>query len=218
MLITFINIAHLLDKLPTNVVQKNFQTHLIEKYEGISKEELQFLTSIETKNKELFDYFYQDDYINEGFFKNTRIFEDKMSNNQKIQFLLNFLELKYKLVSPTTLKLIFTELGIGQDLSNNEYPDLMRTVFNKEHLNLTCWKDRAIFKNFLQGKENIFDIDSDMPIDEKERIAREEQEKENLNVMFPDVSKKSKLVINAEKQISNKEAVTGEKMSAALDF
>ncbi len=178
-----------LDKITLKKDVKEYNKQFIEKYEGLSKDEIKLLASIEKKDQELFDYFYLEKSVNADFFTNTRIFDDKMSQNDKIDFLLNYLELKYKLITPSSIKHMFKELGMGTDLPSNEYSDLMITIFGKENLNLKFWRDRELMKNFFKGKENIHEIE-------------EQNNKENLDNLFPDVSNKPKIKI-AENTNSN---------------
>lgn len=125
-----------------------------------------------------------------------------MSNNEKIAYLLDYLELKYKLITPSAMEHIFKELGIGQEIQSQEYPDLMRSLFGKENLNLKTWKDRAFLKNFLQGKENIFDVTDDIPKEERVNDKQSKKKLETQNNMedFPDVSKKPKMKIEEKSE------------------
>lgn len=104
---------------------RDYNKQFIEKYDGLSKNEIKYLASIEQKVQELYDYFYLEKSINDDFFTSTRILEDKMSQNEKIEFLLNYLELKYKLIISSSIKHMYRKLRMGTDLPSNEYSDLM---------------------------------------------------------------------------------------------
>lgn len=116
-----------------------------------------------------------------------------MSQNDKIEFLLNYLELKYKLITPSSIKHMFKELQMGTDLPSSECSDLMNIIFGKENLNLKFWRDRELLKNFLKGKENIHEIN--------------EIEENNTSIenQFPDVSNKPKIPIEQSNTKTQKE-------------
>ncbi len=183
---------YLVDKTILKRDIKDYNKNFIEKYEGLSKDEIKLLACIEQKDQELFDYFYVEKSVNSDFFTNTRLFDEKMSQNDKIEFLLNYLELKYKLITPSSIRNMFKELGMGSDLPSNEYTDLMMAVFGKENLNLKFWRDRELMRNFFKGKENIHDI-------------IEQNQNENVGELFPDVSNKPKKEIPEYSYTNNKE-------------
>mmetsp|Transcript_2681 Transcript_2681/g.2747 ORF Transcript_2681/g.2747 Transcript_2681/m.2747 type:complete len:229 (-) Transcript_2681:79-765(-) len=204
------------NKLPTKTILRDYKQPFIEVYEGSSKEDLKYLANLEPQDYELFDYFFSDNFVSKDFFSNSKLFNDKMSNNEKLNYLLDYLEHKYLLITPSAMKHVCSSLGISTGLDDKEYLDLMNGIFGKESINLRAWKDRAAFKNFLKGKENINEISEDeakeiQALLEQKKKQRDEKEKKLLsskeNVkkneiaeLFPDISNRSKNLLKEEKE------------------
>lgn len=176
------------------------------------------LAFIDPKDEALCDYFYPDSYVSKDFFVNSNAFDEKMSEKEKQNFLITYLELKYILITPTTIKHVFKEIDMPVDLQEHEYPEMMITVFGKECLNLKSSKDRILFKNFLEGKEVETVQQEDIKKEEelrkyddkiKDKLCPYNKIKKDIEdkiafEMFPNVANKEKEKINnSQKQADN---------------
>ena len=113
------------DILATNTIYANYEKPFVKEFEGCSKNEIFDLAMMKNEEKEIFNYFYPENYIHNGFFENSRVFNDKMSKNEKIEYLTNYLELNYCLITPTIMKHILKRSGITNEVDDNDFSDLM---------------------------------------------------------------------------------------------
>ena len=141
-------------KLPINKQIKDYEKTLLDKYEGTSSDDLKTLACIENKDKETFDYFYPERSLTKNFFTNTNVFDEKMSQNEKADYLVEYLSVKYRLLTPTSMRHVFRLLGLDGELGSSEYPEMMVALFGKENLDLSSESDKEMMRNFIKGKES----------------------------------------------------------------
>lgn len=163
------------NKLPnvkSNLSQSEFQKQFIDKYENINTKDLKEMIGLNKREKEVFDIYYKNKFINEDFFKEANEFNDNMSQEEKSEFIVEYLRKKYTLITPNILEQIFKEIDFNHGLNSNEFDDFIRLIFEKDVINLNLDKDKKGLKNLLLGRE-ITAVDEEYT--------------------FPDVGKKKKI-------------------------
>jgi hypothetical protein len=163
-----------IQQIPTNEVKQNFQEEFVESFKNFKVDEIKNMMYLNPKEEIKFDFmFNKADVINDDFFKNNNIFNDKASVEEKIEFMIDFIESTYEIVTPKILKQIFEELLgiINLDMSEDDYESMIYQMFNKYQINLKDKHDKNVFINFLN--ESF------------------EQESEEIKNVLPSVNKSS---------------------------
>jgi hypothetical protein len=142
-------------KLPlynTGENQKYKDQDFIEVFNNVKTSELKNMMYLDNDDSKKFDYFInKQEYVDQDFFTKSKVFSSKMNEQNKIDYLLDYLENTYGVVTPKNLRTIFEEfLGMGQTgLSNEDYENIIEFNFNKLQINLKDSRDRSSFKEFL---------------------------------------------------------------------
>lgn len=136
---------------------------------------------INKNQQEFFNYMYPKDHISKEFFESSKLFKNSMSPLEKAEYIINFLESKYLLITPIVLKDVFNIIGVDEGFKDSEYLDLMYSIFGKESLNLRNWRERAIFKNFLTNEKDIQQINDEEKVKTDFENMMNERRKKSMN-------------------------------------
>lgn len=163
---------------------------------------------INQKDHELFNYMYPKDSISNDFFYSSKLFKNSMSPLEKAEYIINYLESKYLLITPIVLRDVFRLIGVQEELAETEYLNLMNSIFGKESINLRNWRERAIFKNFLTNEKDIHKINNEEKVKSDFDNMMNQRNGENLkddlfdDDLFPKLNKNKEVV--DEKKSSEK--------------
>lgn len=146
-----------------------FKKSFIKTYKNTPKQELKSQINIAT-NDDYFDYVYKQNIITEDFLEESNLFSDKRKEEEKINFLLQFLKEKYLLITPKILKQIFSDIGISKNFSTiDEYTEMIQFISKKSTINLLNMRDLVRFKNVLLGRD--VDYEENLPDVNKNEIV-----------------------------------------------
>lgn len=136
----------------------NYKKEILRILNDKSAEDVKELLNLNSKEQEMFDYYYKDDYITEDFFNNINEFDKNMSEENKADYMINYMKEKYLLITPKIMINVFNEFGINFELETNlneEMKNFFYILFNKEALNLSNNKDISLLKSFILGNNSM---------------------------------------------------------------
>ena len=111
---------------------------------------------IKNKDTELFDYMYNNNTTNiitENFFIKSNVFHNELSQSEKINYLIEYLNKIHKVLSAVSIHKIFADLQIDFGFTEQDYENIFKVLFNKPYINLCCEKDKERFRGLLEGKD-----------------------------------------------------------------
>jgi hypothetical protein len=107
---THLFLIKIIDKLPVQETNENFQSEFVETYKNISNDQIKKMMHLNFNEGKKFDFVFNDqENINEDFFKNSKNLKSDMNNNEKMNVLLEFLKYNYGVMTPKHLKNFFEE-------------------------------------------------------------------------------------------------------------
>lgn len=167
--------------ITTNPQQDSeFKKSFIKTYKNTTKQELKSQINIAT-NDDYFDYVYKQNIITEDFLEDSNLFSEKKKEEEKINFLLEFLKEKYLLITPKILKQIFSDIGISKNFSSiEEYTEMIQFISKKSTINLLNMRDLVRFKNVLLGRD--VDYEENLPDVNKNEIVLKNNSNKNEKV------------------------------------
>lgn len=159
------------------------------------------------KDEELnFNFFNnKQEYITDDYCKNLKKFDNKMSKDEKLNYILDFMKEAYGVLTPALLKKCFEDsYGIWDpSLTLQDYEDMIQDNFGKKQIDLNNPDDKEKFKSVLINAENI-SIQNDKIIQENEQQQqqqqqlqeqqqqiKQQQQEEDLNAFLPAANKGS---------------------------
>lgn len=127
------------------------------------------MANVNLKDSNYFEYSFPEEIVNEEFFIKSRIFSDKMSHTDKMNFFVDYLEHKYSVVSPSTLEKLFGYLDLEYNFDQYDWENLLYFLFKQRQVNLRNPIEKERFKQFLEGKEVAVSEDMFPEINIKEK-------------------------------------------------
>ena len=154
-----------------------YKNSFIKSFKNTSKQDLKSQITIPS-NDDYFDYVYRQSIVTEDFFEESNLFSEIKKEEERINFLLEYLKEKYLLITPKILKQIFSEIGISKNFSTiDEYSEIIHLISKKSTINLLNVKDVVRFKNVLLGRE--VDFEESLPDVNKNEIFLKEKHSQN---------------------------------------
>jgi hypothetical protein len=174
-------------QLPTKEIVKDFgsfKEEFIDTFNNVKLSEIKSMIYLNPKEDLKFDFIYDNqDTVGIEFFNKEKLFDEKWPISTKMEYLVDFIETTYDLVTPKTMKKIFEELlAMGSlGLTEEDYENMIFYSFNKYQINLKDPQDKNVFKRFL--------------------ISSMEQESAEINNMLPSHNTNN---INSNKNVNMK--------------
>jgi len=184
-----------IQQIPTREIKEDFKEEFINSFNNFKVEDVKNMLHLNPMEEIKFDFtFNKKESVTEDFFLNDNIFNENANVDDKIDFMIDFIQSSYDVLTPKVLKQIFEELlGISNsDMKECDYEMMIYQNFNKYQVNLNNDKDKIVFKNIL-----------------KESIQEDNQE---INNLLPSVNKSEK----EKNRISTNEQNLKEKLSQNL--
>lgn len=146
--------------MPVTETFKNFQDEFVDIFKNIHTSDIKSMAYLNEEEKIKFDFIFNNqEFINPLFFEEERNFDKSMPRKNKLEFLINFIEEVFGVLTPKILKYIFEHSKIiltvlvfnmkDLDLTESDYEEMIYLNFNKYQINLNDEKDKNLFKNFL---------------------------------------------------------------------
>lgn len=131
------------------------------------------------------------DYITDEYLKNLKKFDNKMSKDEKLNYILEFMKDAYGVMTPALLKKCFEDLfGIWDtSLTIQDYEDMIQDNFGKKQIDLNNPEDIEKFKLALINAEKI--AEQNEMIIQKSNQQQQQKPEEDLNIVLPSAIKDS---------------------------
>ncbi len=138
-------------KLPTNEIQKDFQNEFTEIFSNLKTSELKDMMYLNNDEREAFDFINnKQEFIDNDYFKKLRMYDKNFTPMAQMDYLTDYLEQKYEVITPENIKEFFSEIMGGNiGLSDEDFREMIYMNFNKYQVNLKVSEDKESFKNFL---------------------------------------------------------------------
>lgn len=142
-----------LNKLPHYQKEKNDLKDFPKEYKNQPIEKIKELMKFEDpEEKKYFEFMNNNqEFVTNNYLKQSRIFNDNLTDDEKLDYLLDFIKEIYGVVTPNVFK---TKLEKIFNLENSnfeedDYEKMMSSYFKKPIINLENEKDREEFKKII---------------------------------------------------------------------
>lgn len=172
-------------------------------FKNMSTSDIKKLMYLNKDEEFSFNFFNnKQEYITDDYLKNLKKFDNKMSKNEKVNCILDFMKESYGVLTPALLKKCFEDsYGIWDpSLTLQDYEDMIQENFGKKQIDLNNPEDKEKFKSALINAENI-STQNDKIIQENEQqleqeqqqqqLKQQQQQEEDLNAFLPAANKGS---------------------------
>lgn len=138
--------------LPTDEVIEGYEKDFISTWKNVKTSEIKSNLHLNPNEGVKFDFMNNNqEFIHEEYFKNLTTIEEYSSNEEKLEYLLDFLTFSFGVLTPSSLKK-FNEDFLGMNKEElGFYQDMIYTTFGKYQINLKDNQERSSFKKLLTG-------------------------------------------------------------------
>ena len=175
-----------IQQIPIRDIKEDFKDDFIETFKNFRVDDVKNMLHLNPKEEIKFDFtFDKKENVTEDFFSSNKIFDENANVEDKIDFMVDFIQSSYDVLTPKVLRQIFEELlGISNsDMKECDYEMMIYQNFNKYQINLKNEKDKELFKNILKEslQDDIQEINNILPSVNKNAIEKE-KEKEKIQI------------------------------------
>ena len=170
------------NELPHSATVKNpLLKEFPHEFSNISIEKIKSLLHLTQDEEEKFNFAVNNqEYVTESFFKDGRFFTSDLTQEQKMQFLIEFLKEKYGVLTPHVFKNILEKVFYLEDdeLTEEDYKEMIYDNFGKYQIDLENKNDVKVLTGML-GQGNLDVIKKEDVVIEKKETNKES------NIVFP---------------------------------